>query len=148
MEYPFSSQWCDSTWEMIHGESGNRTQVGHPLLLLWPPSVKLDHGSTSWLSCLLDCCSVACGCRDRCGRNNLCRKSRICVWSVVCGLLELLRSFLQVLVPTTAFTSFSSLVLRCWFRVWHNPSLPPSTWLGLLELNRKRQEDNARFCRQ
>ena len=36
------------------------------------------------MSCLFDCCSVACGCRDRCGRNNLCRKSRICVWSLVC----------------------------------------------------------------
>ena len=52
--------------------------------LLWPPSIKFDHGSTSWQSCLFDCCSVACGCRDLCGRNNLCPKSRICVWSLVC----------------------------------------------------------------
>ena len=29
-------------------------------------------GSTSWLSCLFHCRSVACGCRDRCGRTNLC----------------------------------------------------------------------------
>ena len=52
-------------------------------LCIWP-SIKFDHGSTSRLSCLFDCCSVACGCRDRCGRNNFCRKSRICVWSLVC----------------------------------------------------------------
>ena len=45
----------------------------------WSPSIKFDHWSTSWLSCLYDCCSVACGCRDRCGRNHLCRKSGICV---------------------------------------------------------------------
>ena len=50
----------------------------------WPPLIKFDHGSTSWLSCLFDCCSVACGCRDWCGRNNLCWKSCICVWSLVC----------------------------------------------------------------
>ena len=50
----------------------------------WPPSIKFDHGSTSWLSCLFNCCSVACGCRDWCGRNNLCHKSHICVWSLVC----------------------------------------------------------------
>ena len=36
------------------------------------------------MSCLFDCCSVACGCRDQCGRNNLCSRSRICVWSLVC----------------------------------------------------------------
>ena len=30
-------------------------------LLLWHPSIKFDHGSTSWLYCLFDCCSVACG---------------------------------------------------------------------------------------
>ena len=36
---------------------------------------------------------------------------------VVSGLLELLRSFLQALFPTSAFTSFSSPVLRCWCRV-------------------------------
>ena len=35
-----------------------------PYMYIWPPSVKFDHGSTSWLSCLLDCCSVACGCID------------------------------------------------------------------------------------
>ena len=29
--------------------------------LLWLPSIKFDHGSKSWLSCLFDCCSVACG---------------------------------------------------------------------------------------
>ena len=52
--------------------------------MLWPPSVEFDNRSTSWLSCLFDCCGVAQGCRDRCGRNNLCRKSRICVWSLVC----------------------------------------------------------------
>ena len=45
---------------------------------LWPLSINFDHGSTSWLSCLFDCYSVACGSRDRCGRNNHCRKSRIC----------------------------------------------------------------------
>ena len=43
----------------------------HTEIFLWPPSIKFGHGSTSWLSCLFDCCSVACGCRDRCGRNNL-----------------------------------------------------------------------------
>ena len=48
---------------------------------VWPPSIKFDHGSTSWLSCLFDCCSVACGCRDLCGGNNLCRKV-----AFVCGL--------------------------------------------------------------
>ena len=53
-------------------------------MCIWPPSIKFDHGSTSWLSCLFDCCSVACGCRDPCGRNNLCHKSHICVWSLVC----------------------------------------------------------------
>ena len=39
-----------------------------------PPSIKFDHGSTSWLSCLFYYCRIACGCRDRCGRNNLCAK--------------------------------------------------------------------------
>ena len=34
---------------------------------MWPPSVKFDHGSTCWLSCLLNYCSIACGCRDLCG---------------------------------------------------------------------------------
>ena len=53
-------------------------------ITIWPPSIKSDHGSTSWLTCLFNCCSVACGCRDRCGRNNLCHKSSICVWSLVC----------------------------------------------------------------
>ena len=46
-------------------------------VMLWPPSVKFDHGSTSWLSCLFDCCSVACGCRDRYGRNNLWKLTNI-----------------------------------------------------------------------
>ena len=36
---------------------------------------------------------------------------------VVSGLLELLRSFLQAPFPTSAFTGFSSPVLRCWSRV-------------------------------
>ena len=36
------------------------------------------------MSCLCDCCSVACGCSDRCRKNNHCRKRRICVWSLVC----------------------------------------------------------------
>ena len=56
----------------------------HMERIIRPPSIRFDHGSTSWLSCLFDCCSVACGCRDRCGRNNLCRKSRNCVSSLVC----------------------------------------------------------------
>ena len=42
------------------------------------------------------------------------KKSHLCV---VAGLLELLRSFLQALFPTSTFTSFSSPVLTCWFRV-------------------------------
>ena len=58
--------------------------LSHSPVYIWPPSIKFDHGSTSWLSCLFDCCSVPCGCRDQCGRNNLCHKSHICVWSVVC----------------------------------------------------------------
>ena len=69
-------------------------------------------GSTS---CLLDCCSVACGCRDRCGRNNLCRKSCICVWSLVCW--SCCAPFCRPFFSTSAFTSFSSPVLKCWFRV-------------------------------
>ena len=51
---------------------------------IWPPLFTSDDGSTSYLSCLFDCCSVACGCRDWCGRSNFCCKSRICVWSLVC----------------------------------------------------------------
>ena len=39
-------------------------------------------------------------------------KSRLCV---VSGLLELLHSFLRALFPTSAFISFSSPDLRCWF---------------------------------
>ena len=68
------------------------------IIVLWPPSIKFDHGSTSWLSCLLDCCSVTCGCRDRCGRNNLCHKSRI-ILCVVSDLLQLMRPFLRALLP-------------------------------------------------
>ena len=68
-----------------------------------PLSIKFDHGSTSWLSCLFDCCSVAYGCRDRCGRSNLPQKLHLCV---VSGLLELLRSFPQALLPASALTSF------------------------------------------
>ena len=50
---------------------------------LWPPSIKFDHGSTSWLSCLFDCCSVACGCRDRCGRTGLSCLFDCC--NIACG---------------------------------------------------------------
>ena len=34
------------------------------ILLLWPPPIKFDHGSTSWVSCLFDCCSIVYGCRN------------------------------------------------------------------------------------
>ena len=47
-------------------------------------------------------------------KQSLPQKSHLCV---VSGLLELLRSFLQALFPTSAFTSFSFPDLKCWFRV-------------------------------
>ena len=77
--------------------------------------IKFDHGSTCWLSCLFDCCSVACGCRDRCGRNNLCRKGHICVWSLVCWscCAPLCGPFFLLLQSPAFFP-----VLRCWFRVF------------------------------
>ena len=56
-------------------------------IVVCSPSIKFDkfdHGCTTWLSCLFNCCCMAWGCRDRHGRNNLCRKGRICVWSLVC----------------------------------------------------------------
>ena len=78
------------------------------IILIWPLLIKFDHGNTSWLSCLFDCCSVVCGCRDWCGSNNLCRKSRICVWSLVCCLLELLCSS-----SSTISSSSSSHSMQC-----------------------------------
>ena len=75
------------SWWMQKQEEGpaERSATTLTYIYIWPPSIKFDHGSTSWLSYLFDCCSVACGCRDRCGRNNLCRKkiAFVCgVWSV------------------------------------------------------------------
>ena len=49
-------------------------------------------------------------------KQSLPQKSHLCV--VSCRL-ELLHSFLQALLSTSAFTSFFSPVLRCWFRVLH-----------------------------
>ena len=45
--------------------------------LLSPLSIKFDHGSTSWLSRLFECCNITCGCRGRCGRNNLCTNVKV-----------------------------------------------------------------------
>ena len=72
-------EWCIPS--MIYSRD---TPFWLGILDIWPLLIKSDHWSTSWLSCLFDCFSVACGCRDRCGRNNLCHKSCICVWSLVC----------------------------------------------------------------
>ena len=58
---------------------------------------------------VFDCCSIACGHRDRCGRNNLCRKSRICVWSLVCW-------------------SCCAPFCRPLFLLLHSPASLPLTW--------------------